>query len=300
MRYRTKLNKPNRFCDDLGPWDSEKGTTSKVFYLLTDNLKLIYKKNSEYCISKGKKKTCVPIEPQPDDKDVVIMNRYYCTLKRQNTYKKRVTWFSSASDENLSKVAVVEYIGVLEQLETVHGNSKRNNVPYKRTNPYVMEHAAKELAAKEIAAKKPRQVYKEMVLIDKANAPKDIQQLRDLKHRNEKKTKTTTGNNIADEVLQVLSMLNDNNFVQKVEHAKGQLSSIIYSEEHIIDFQKFIDNSDSTRVGIDRTFNLGCFYVTAFVYKSHGVVRKDTFDHPTILISSCHQISISEAMMKRH
>jgi len=45
-----------------------------------------------------------------------------------------------------------------------------------------MEHAAKELAAK-----KPQQVYKEMVLTDKANAPKDIQQLRDLKHRNEKK-----------------------------------------------------------------------------------------------------------------
>jgi hypothetical protein len=42
-----------------------------------------------------------------------------------------------------------------------------------------------------------------------------------LKHRNEKKTKTTTGNNIVDEVLQVWSMLNDNNnFVQKVEHVK--------------------------------------------------------------------------------
>ena len=139
-----------------------------------------------------------------------------------------------------------------------------------------MEHAAKELAAK-----KPRQVYKEMVLTDEANAPKDIQQLRDLKHRNEKKTKTTTGNNIVDEVLQVLSMLNDNNFVQKVKHVKGHIPSIIlYSEEQIIDFQKFIDHSDSSRVAIDRTFNLGCFYVTSFVYKSHRVVRKDTLDHP--------------------
>ena len=50
-----------------------------------------------------------------------------------------------------------------------------------------MEHAAKELAAK-----KPRHVYKEIGLTDEANASKDIQQLRDLKHRNEKKTKTTT------------------------------------------------------------------------------------------------------------
>ena len=119
-----------------------------------------------------------------------------------------------------------------------------------------MEHAAKELAAK-----KPWQVYKEMVLTDEANAPKDIQQLRGLKHRNEKKTKTTTGNNIADEVLQVWSMLNDNNFVQKVEHAKGHIPSIIlYNKQQIIDFQKFIDNSDSSRVAIDRTSNLGCFF----------------------------------------
>jgi len=97
-----------------------------------------------------------------------------------------------------------------------------------------MEHAAKELAAK-----KPRHVYKEVGLTDEANASKDIQQLHDLKHRNEKKTKTTLGNNIADEVLQVLSMLNDNNFVQKVKHAKGQIPSILlYSEEQIIDFSK--------------------------------------------------------------
>ena len=119
-----------------------------------------------------------------------------------------------------------------------------------------MEHAAKELAAK-----KPRQLYKEMVLTYEANAPKDIQQLRGLKHRNEKKTKTTTGNNIADEVLQVWSMLNDNNFVQKVEHAKGHIPSIIlYNKQQIIDFQKFIDNSDSSRVAIDRISNLGCFF----------------------------------------
>jgi hypothetical protein len=82
-----------------------------VFYLLTDNFKLIYQKNSEYCISKGKKKTFVPIEPQPDIKDVVIMNRYYCTLITPKYLQEESDLFSSASDENLSNVAVVEYIG---------------------------------------------------------------------------------------------------------------------------------------------------------------------------------------------
>ena len=38
-----------------------------------------------------------------------------------------------------------------------------------------------------------------------------------------------------------------------------------------------------TRVGIDRTFNLGNFYVTSFVYKNERVIRKDSSDHPVFL-----------------
>jgi hypothetical protein len=71
--------------------------------------------------------------------------------------------------------AIVEYIGVVKQMESSHGNSKKDNGPYKRTHPDVLQHAAQELKTK-----KPRQVYKEMVLKDEANAPRDLQQLRDL------------------------------------------------------------------------------------------------------------------------
>jgi hypothetical protein len=46
------------------------------------------------------------------------------------------------------------------------------NGPYKRTHHDVHQHAAQELKTK-----KPRQVYKEMVLKDEANAPTDLQQL---------------------------------------------------------------------------------------------------------------------------
>jgi hypothetical protein len=43
---RKKSNKSNRFCDDLSPWDSEKGTISKVLYaiftvFLIDQLKVV-------------------------------------------------------------------------------------------------------------------------------------------------------------------------------------------------------------------------------------------------------------------
>ena len=63
-------------------------------------------------------------------------------------------------------------------------------------------------------------------------------------------------------MLEVLKMLNENDFV----HTKGQIPSIIlYNKEQMIDFKKYITNNDEPRVGIDRTFNLGGFYVTSFV-----------------------------------
>ena len=73
-----------------------------------------------------------------------------------------------------------------------------------------------------------------MVLKDEANVPKSMQQLRVLKHRNDQKNSSYSGNNVSDEVLEVLKMLNENDFVQKVEHTKGQIPSIIlYNKEQM-------------------------------------------------------------------
>jgi len=121
---RKRNNKYNRFCDDLCSWDSEKGTIVKSYYILSHNFKCVYKKNNEYCLVQSKKRVFVPLTPQPEESDIVVMNRYYTSLKRQKDYKKRVTWFSSSSDPDISKVALVEYIGELKQMEDVHGNSK--------------------------------------------------------------------------------------------------------------------------------------------------------------------------------
>jgi hypothetical protein len=56
-----------------------------------------------------------------------------------------------------------------------------------------------------------------MVLKDEANAPTDLQQLHDLKYRTEGKSATNNGNNVADDILNVLSMVKDHPFIQKVE-----------------------------------------------------------------------------------
>jgi hypothetical protein len=83
-------------------------------------------------------------------------------------------------------------------------------------------------------------------------------------------------------------MLETHEFVQKIEKSKGptgQIPAIIlYSENQMKDFEMFVKNTDNPRVGIDRTFNLGCFFVTSIVYiKNTRVVRRETNDHPIFL-----------------
>jgi hypothetical protein len=179
-------------------------------------------------------------------------------------------------------LAFVEYVGKLTESETPHGNAKRETAPYKRTNPEIMDKAAEQLKTK-----KPRQVYKDMVLENETAAPKHIPQLRHLKFQEEQKDKTYAGNNIADEIDNLDPMLETHEFVQKIEKSKGptgQIPAIIlYSENQMKDFEIFVKNTDNLRVCIDRTFNLGCFFVTSIVYKNTRVVRRETNDHPIFL-----------------
>jgi ribosomal protein S8 len=118
-----------------------------------------------------------------------------------------------------------------------------------------------------------------MNLNNSVEAPKDTKQIKNAKYREKKKT-TQPRNNIADEILAVLSMMNEHPFVQQVIHKKGQVPSIIcHTEDQMVDFKHFLSRQGGT-VGVDRTFNLGHFFVTTLVYKNHRVAKKDTKDPP--------------------
>lgn len=74
-----------------------------------------------------------------------------------------------------------------------------------------------------------------MNLNNSMDAPKDTRQIKNAKSREKKKTMQPT-NNIADEILEVLNMMNDHPFVQQVIHNKGQVPSIIYhTDEQMVD-----------------------------------------------------------------
>ena len=80
-------------------------------------------------------------------------------------------------------------------------------------------------------------------------------------------------------ILAVLSMMNEHPFVQPVINKKGQVPSIIcHTEDQLVDFKHFLSRQGGT-VGVDRTFNLGHFFVTILVYKNHRVVKNDTKTH---------------------
>ena len=81
--------------------------------------------------------------------------------------------------------------------------------------------------------------------------------------------------NVADEILDVLGMVNDHPFVQTIIHNKDQVPNIIlYTNEQILDLKHFVKYAKNQQIGIDRTFNLGTYYVTTLVYKNQRIIRK--------------------------
>ncbi|CAC5417326.1 unnamed protein product [Mytilus coruscus] len=114
------------------------------------------------------------------------------------------------------------------------------------------------------------------------NAPRDNHQIRNLK-LNEKKNRLGAIGNVADEVLEVMSMVNKIDFVKQVVYTEGNnkpLSFICYTSDQMEDMKQFLKTDPDRILGIDRTFNLGAVFVTNFVYRNIKVINKETGDHP--------------------
>ncbi|CAG2256893.1 unnamed protein product [Mytilus edulis] len=109
---------------------------------MSDNtLKWTVQKNDMYCFErqvKGKK-TYIQYDPQP--KHVVTIHRYYTSLKREKTYKKRVSWFENLPDRfsTLSHKAIIEYTAVCPRQGEPHSNSKNSSQEYVRTDPKIID-----------------------------------------------------------------------------------------------------------------------------------------------------------------
>ena len=105
-----------------------------IFMTLPDGkLKAVYKKGDKFCDAKKVKgkKTFTPIESQPEN--VIELVRNYSVLKKDATYRRRVSWLGIGARES---IALVEYFGKFPGLSQ-HGNGKEGT-EYIRTPASVM------------------------------------------------------------------------------------------------------------------------------------------------------------------
>lgn len=271
------------FVDDCGSWDTHSGRTTKEhFIVMPDNkLKWTIKKDDlfHFQTKKSGKKFYTPYSPQPEN--VVTLHRYYATLKRDKLYKKRVSWFESIPEVYVqhNHFAVVEYIGVSPRHGQPHGNAKNSSQDYIRTKPEIIDQIKTGISQK----KSNFDIYKDMVLTNPDDAPRDKHQIRNVKYNEKKKSTQGASGNVADEIIEVLSMVNTDEFVQEVVYTQGNNkppSVICYTKEQMQDLQHFLKTDSDRILGIDRTFNLGAVYVTNIVYKNVKVTSKETGDHP--------------------
>ena len=137
-----------------------------------------------------------------------------------------------------------------------------------------------------VDSKKPKEIYAELKRDDSSNCARDFRVVRNQKQNEKKKIKNnrTNRDNIADEILDVISMVNVHPYVQTVIHNKDQVPSVIcYTDDQVKDLKHFLKNTTAQPIGIDRTFNLGNFYVTILVYKNQRILRKSSSEHPIFL-----------------
>ena len=81
---KRKKGQRSDYNDDCGVWKSS-GSSPKTCYTVSDNgtLKKVFVKNDQYCLEQqiNKKRVYVPLEPQPSPDRVLIIQRYYSSLK---------------------------------------------------------------------------------------------------------------------------------------------------------------------------------------------------------------------------
>ena len=172
-------SKRSNFWDDCGVWETSSGSSPTSYYQIVgnSNLRKIYLKQKVFCIEKqiNRKRQYIPMEPQPDPKTVVSLQRYYAKLKLDKNYEKRVTYFGKGSS---NKFALVEYIGKFPGL-AAHGNAKSGENEYVRTPAAVMTEMGEMLKSD-----KPTAVYNTLKRKhDDMARPKNIGQVRHKKIR---------------------------------------------------------------------------------------------------------------------
>lgn len=279
--------KKSNFEDDCGVWDTTKGRTIVLPYMKTSigEFKRLFFKNGMYGeerIVKGCR-TFDPVTPQPDEDQLYLLGRYYTSQKGNSSYRKRVTWIDQQR-ANMPVVAVCEYLGT-GQVSEAHGNTKLNQVPYLRTPTETMKRVRHDIAT----GASCKQVY-DKIVADTADedAPRNSRVVRNQQYAQGKRRReancSVNNNNIADEVQQVCSMVVHDNYVQSVIVTRDRAPMVIlYNNRQLTEIRSFCGSNTGSVFSLDKTYNLGKFYVTVTVYRNLALQRNGSQVPPSFI-----------------
>lgn len=143
-----KNGKQHVFWDDFGVWSSTVTRTEYYIKESNGNLRYLTKKNSNSKFGIRLRNKFDVLNPQPQESDLIILKRYYASLKRDNRYKKRISWFEQfpGCSPCLLEKAVAEYLGkFLAAINSLHRNAKFTEQEFIRTSPKTKQKVRSEL-----------------------------------------------------------------------------------------------------------------------------------------------------------
>lgn len=183
-------------------------------------------------------------------------------------------------------LAVVEYTGVFPG-HIKHGNAKADATQYRRTAPETLE-----AIGRQTGIRPAKQVLQDLDShCSPGRGPRNLNQVHSKMsavRRQLKEAGNTASHcaNLADGVINVMNMLQTDDFVQSVVADKTATPSVIlYNFRQLVDIQQFcFGHQTSSVLTFDSTFNVtkGMF-VTTSVYKNPCLLRTKSGEEPILL-----------------
>lgn len=283
-------NLNNRACgkkgvyhDDCGAWKSKSSCKTAIFWHQDKNFTCVTYQKEQYWVGKHANRFKL-LNPQPNDKDIIIMCRYYSRHNAVPEFCRRISWVIKAPPCILKKnAAIVEYLGDLPKKRPLHGNTKSSlGIPYIRTPQEVMVKAKTA-----ILTQKPNEAYKNIVAENDGD-PRNSKVLENAKYAaSQQQRKKMQGNiynaNIADHIQSILHMQQTGDYIQSVTFTKhGPPVIILYLNTQLTHLLSMMSDK-AIILGVDRTFNLSKCFVTITTFKCNSVWRRNTGGFPIFM-----------------
>ena len=140
------------------------------------------------------------------------------------------------------------FIGNFPNTPSVHGNSKSLSSEYVRTSEATKIKLMEKVNA---SSSPPKKIYEEMILDDSLSAPRDLKQVQNTKHLEQKKKRGKVSKdpyqnrrkNTADDIITLINNVHDHPFIQEIIQTKGKPPAVIlYLKEQLDEIKMFCNN----------------------------------------------------------